>query len=95
MKVYHKLAIIAVAVMTGGVAILAIALTFTYRASFYWPLEHPAAKFDSLSYSAFVAAAGKSAGAPPTHWTWGDTLGITAGVYMIFVWTFAISLRGR
>jgi amino acid transporter len=95
MKIYHKLALFAVIVMTGGVAILDLVLTFTSKADFIKNWDAQAAEHGSLTYDAFVAAAGTAAGAPmPTTWTWSDTLGITAGVYMIFVWTFAIAYIG-
>jgi len=95
MNVFHKLAWIAIGVMCGGVAILDIALTFTSKADFISNWNAQAAEHGSLTYDAFLAAAGTAAGgAMPTSWTWSDTLGITAGVYMIFVWTFALNYIG-
>ena len=95
MNVFHKLAWIAIAVMCGGVAILDIALTFTSKADFISNWNAQAAEHGSLTYDVFLAAAGTAAGGPmPTSWTWSDTLGITAGVYMIFVWTFALNYIG-
>jgi basic amino acid/polyamine antiporter, APA family len=92
MKIYHKLAMFAVVVMLGGVAIMDLALTFSSKAHFIANWNAQAAKYGSLTYDAFVKAAGTANGAPmPTSWTWSDTFGITAGVYMIFVWTFAIA----
>ena len=95
MHIFHKLSKWVVGVMLGGVAILDIALTFTSKASFIGHWDAQAAKYHSLSYHAFVAAAGTSAGAPmATHWNWGDTFGATAGVFMIFVWTYCMAYVG-
>ena len=95
MKIWHKIAIWAVVVMCGGVAVLDLVLTFTSKSEFISNWNAQAEKYGSLTYDAFVTAAGTAAGAPmPTTWTWSDTFGITAGVYMVFVWTFVIAYIG-
>jgi purine-cytosine permease-like protein len=69
MKIFHKLALFAVIVMTAGVAVLDVALTFTSKADFISNWNAQAEKYGSLSYDAFVTAAGTAAGAPmPTSW---------------------------
>jgi amino acid transporter len=95
MRVFHKLSLWVVAVMCGGVAILDIALTFASKSSFTRNWDAQAAKYHSLSYHAFVTAAGHAAGAPmPTTWNWGDTFGVTAGVFMLFIWTYCMAYVG-
>jgi basic amino acid/polyamine antiporter, APA family len=92
MKLFHKLTFFVIAVITGGVVILNLALTFTTKAAFidHWNAE--AAKYNSLSYDAFIKAAGDAAGsAMPTSWNWSDSFGATMAVFTLFVWTFCIA----
>jgi amino acid transporter len=94
-RFFHRLSFVVVAVMTVGVAILDLALTFASKKSFIDNWDGQAVKFHSLAYHAFVTAAGHAAGAPmPTTWTWGATFGVTAGVFMLFVWTYCMAYVG-
>ena len=94
MKLFRKLSKWVVGIMLGGVAILDIALTFSSRASFISHWNAQAAKYHSLPYDKFVSAAHAAGAATPTHWTWGDTFGATAGIFMNFIWAFGISYVG-
>jgi basic amino acid/polyamine antiporter, APA family len=74
-----------------GPIVLAIAITSASKSSFiaYW--NEAAAKYDSLNYNSFVAAAGKAAGsAMPTTWNWADTFGAMAGVFTLFIYAYAM-----
>jgi basic amino acid/polyamine antiporter, APA family len=94
-KLFKKLSILAIIVMTAGVAILNIAITFTSKSGFISNWDTQAAKTGSLGYHEFVAAAGTAAGAAmPTHWTWSESFGITGIVFTLFIWTFCIAYVG-
>jgi APA family basic amino acid/polyamine antiporter len=94
MKFFSKLSKGVILVMLGGVTILDIALTFASRASFISHWNAQAAKYHSITYQNFVSAAHTAGAATPLHWSWGDTFGATAGVFMIFIWAFGISYVG-
>ena len=95
MRVFHKLSFWVVGIMLGGVVILDIALTFSSKATFTRNWDAQAAKYHSLTYQNFITAAGHAAGAAmPTTWNWGDTFGVTAGVFMLFVWTYCMAYVG-
>jgi amino acid transporter len=93
--VWHRMSRVIIAIILGGVAILDIALTFSSKSSFIHNWNAQAAKYHSLTYHNFIAAAGHAAGSPmPTTWNWADTFGATAGVFMIFIWSFGIAYVG-
>ena len=74
-----------------GPVVLAIAITTCSKHSFisYW--NAAAAKYGSLDYHKFVAAAGSAAGsAMPSTWNWPDTLGAMAGVFALFIYAYAM-----
>ena len=75
-----------------GPIILAIALSTTSKASFIAHWNQAAAKYDSLDYRSFVAAAGNAAGsAMPTTWNWPDTFGAMAGVFALFIYAYTMA----
>jgi len=75
----------------GGPVILAIVLTLSSKASFIKHWNAQALKYHSLDYHAFIAAVGKAAGsAMPTTWSWGDTIGLTTGVFYLFIYAYAL-----
>ncbi len=94
MKTFRHLSKVVIVIMLGGVVILDLALTLASKASFIKHWDAQAAKYHSLPYHQFVAAAHTAGAATPTTWTWGDTFGATAGVFMIFIWAFGIAYVG-
>jgi len=95
MRFFHRLSFAVVAVMAVGVAILDLALTFASKKRFIGNWDAQAVKYHSLTYHNFITAAGHAAGAPmPTTWTRGATFGVTAGVFMLFVWTYCMAYVG-
>ena len=94
MRLFHRLSIWVISVMIGGVAILDIALTLSSKAKFMASWDAQAAKYHSVPYNGFVAAAHAAGAATPTTWTWGDTFGATAGIFMLVIWAFGIAYVG-
>jgi basic amino acid/polyamine antiporter, APA family len=95
MKFFHRISLYVVGIIIGGVVIMNLMLTFSSHASFVHSWDAQAAKYHSVTYHAFVAAAGKAAGSPMPHtWSWGDTFGATAGVFMLVIWAFGIAYVG-
>ena len=95
MKFFHRISLFVVAIIIGGVVIMNLMLTFASHASFVRSWDAQAAKYHSITYHAFVTAAGKANGAPMPHtWNWGDTFGATAGVFMLVIWAFGIAYVG-
>jgi amino acid transporter len=95
MKVFHHLSLWVVAIIIGGVVILDLILTFSSKATFINTWNAQAAKYHSVPYAGFVAAVAKAAGhAMPHTWSWGDTFGATAGVFMLVIWAFGIAYVG-
>ena len=62
MKFFHHLSLYVVGVIIGGVVILNLVLTFASHAGFVRSWNAQAAKYHSVTYQAFTAAAGKAAG---------------------------------
>ena len=80
-----------IAIGIGGPVILAIVLSLCSRGSFINHWNTQAVKYHSLGYQAFISAVGKTAGsAMPTTWNWGDTLGVTTGVFFLFIYAYAL-----
>ena len=94
MRLFKRLSVWVVGVMLGGVVILDVALSLSSKGSFISHWNAQAAKYHSLPYDKFVSAAHAAGAATPTSWSWGDTFGATAGVFMIFIWAFGISYVG-
>ena len=95
MKFFHRISLYVVGIIIGGVVIMNLMLTFSSHAGFVRSWDAQAAKYHSVTYHAFVAAAGKAAGSPMPHtWSWGDTFGATAGVFMLVIWAFGIAYVG-
>jgi amino acid transporter len=95
MKFFHRISLYVVGIIIGGVVIMNLMLTFSSHAGFVKSWDAQAAKYHSVTYHAFVAAAGKAAGSPMPHtWSWGDTFGATAGVFMLVIWAFGIAYVG-
>ncbi len=93
--VFKKLSIWAIIIMSAGVAILNIALTFTSKADFIANWDAEAMKTGSLNYHDFVTAASASAGTPmATNWNWVQSIGVTGIVFTLFLWTFCIAYVG-
>jgi len=93
-SLYRKLSVAAIIVMSGGVLILNIPLTFTSKAEFAANWDAEAAKAGSLPYNEFLTAAQAAGASAATTWNWSDTFGATAVVFFLFIWTFAISYVG-
>jgi amino acid transporter len=93
-SLYRKLSIVAIVIMSGGVLILNLPLTFTSKAEFIAKWDAEAAKAGSLNYNDFLAAAQTAGASTATSWNWSDTLGATAVVFFLFIWTWAISYVG-
>ena len=94
MRVFHRLSRFVIAVMIGGVAILDVAMTLCSRSKFIASWNAQALKYHSLTYHQFVPAARASGAVIPLHWTWSDSLGATAGVFMLVIWAFGIAYVG-
>ena len=94
MRLFRRLSLSVIFVMLGGVAILDIAMSFCSRSKFINTWNAQAAKYGSVRYHEFVPAA-KAAGAViPVHWTWTDSVGATAGVFMLVIWAFGVAYVG-
>ena len=94
MRLFHKLSLYVIGVMLGGVIVLDIALTFSSKAKFAATWDAQAAKYHSIPYHSFVSAAHAAGAVTPTTWNWSDSLGATAGVFMLVIWAFGIAYVG-
>ncbi len=92
--VFKKLSIAVIAVMTLGIVIANIPLTFTSKAQFIANWDAEAAKYKSLGYNDFLAAAQDAGASTASTWNWHHTFGITAMVFFFFLWTFCIAYVG-
>jgi amino acid transporter len=90
-NVFRKIQRPFIVVGIGGPIVLAIALSLCSKASFIGKWNAAAAKYHSLNYNAFITAAGNAAGHVMPHtWNWGDTLGVTSGVFFLFIYAYAL-----
>jgi amino acid transporter len=94
MHIFHRLSVYVIFAMLGGVAILDAALTFSSKAKFAATWNAQAAKYHSVTFDHFVAAAHAAGAATPKTWTWSDSLGATAGVFMLVIWAFGVAYVG-
>lgn len=95
MRVYKLLQRPIVVIGIAGPCVLALVLSLTSKATFIRHWNAAATQYHSLGYQAFITAVGHAAGAAmPRTWSWGDTLGATTGVFMIFVYAYAIAYVG-
>jgi len=73
-----------------GPIILAVVLSICSKAAFIQHWNTAAAKYHSLTYHAFVSAAGTAAGAPmPRTWNWTDTIGVMSVMFTLFIYAYA------
>jgi amino acid transporter len=71
----------------GGVIVLIVALFLSSKADFIANWNSIAAEYKSLTYDAFIQAAGPL----PDSWDWRGTFGAFSGVYALFVYNYAIA----
>jgi amino acid transporter len=91
MNVFKRIQRPLIVIGIGGPLVLAAVLTFASKASFIHHWNAQAAKFHSLDYHAFVTATAAAAGsAMPKTWNWGDTIGLTSGVFYLFIYAYAL-----
>jgi APA family basic amino acid/polyamine antiporter len=90
-NIYRQIQRVMAIVAIGGCIVLAITLSLTTKAGFINHWNSAAAKYHSLTYHDFIAAAGSAAGtAMPRTWSWGDTVGAMTGIFMLTVYTYFI-----
>jgi amino acid transporter len=76
----------------GGAAVICGVLLSFSKSDFISAWNSMAAKYDSLSYSAFLRAAQKAAGGPfPSTWNWHDTLGVMVAASWLFAYSYCIT----
>jgi len=71
----------------GGVIVLIVALFLSSKTEFIANWNAVAAEYKSLTYDQFIQAAGPL----PNSWDWHGTFGAFSGVYMLFVYNYAIA----
>jgi amino acid transporter len=90
-KVYQAIMRPALAFAIAATAFCYMAFYFTSHATFVDRWNAAAAKYDSLDYAAFMKAVQSAAGQPLTGgWTWSDSVGGIAGMFLIVIWAWAI-----
>jgi amino acid transporter len=91
MNVFKRIQRPLVWVGIGGPLVLAIVIWVASKASFINHWNAAAVKYHSLSYNGFIAATGTAAGhVMPTTWNWGDTIGLSTGVFYLFIYAYAL-----
>jgi amino acid transporter len=76
----------------GGTAVICAVLLSFSKQDFISSWNALAAKYDSLTYSGFLAAAQKAAGGVfPSTWNWHDTLGVMVAASWLFAYSYCIT----
>jgi amino acid transporter len=91
MTVFKRIQRPLIVVGIGGPLVLGIVIWSASKASFINHWNAAAIKYHSLNYSAFITAVGASAGhVMPKTWNWGDTIGLSTGVFYLFIYAYAL-----